>query len=64
MSEQDRSVERNDYGAFCRRYNLDPDDPQSRREWDRARRALADLERAAARQEARQAISKAQEGNG
>ena len=51
MSEQDRAVTRGDYGAFCRRYNLDPDDPQSRRGWESAREALAALERVAARRD-------------
>lgn len=57
----DNAVQRGDFGAFCRRYNLDPNAPESRREWDRARRALADLEQVAARQEAKEAIKRAQE---
>ncbi|MCG5527349.1 MULTISPECIES: hypothetical protein [Halorhodospira] len=48
------AVSRNDYRQFCVRYKLNPDAEEGRRDFDRAREALAALERAAARREAKE----------
>ena len=53
MSNQDRAVQRDDYSAFCARYNLDPETEDARAQFEEAQRQLEILERAAARQEAK-----------
>lgn len=52
------------FHTWCRRYGYDPQTEEARRDYEEAQRQLDLLERAAARQEAKEAIRRAQEGAG